>query len=228
MGAPPPPRPGDAVLFDLDGTLIDSEPVAFRAVLECCGEWGVPVAQADAAQVAGKKWEVAVELLFTRYKIPVGKEEFTRTVVDRYKKKLVKEMKIIPGAPEMVRRMAKQGPIALVSGSHREEIFWALDRLKVRDLFRFVLGAEDYPLSKPAPDGFMKAIAALGVPPGETLIFEDSEAGVASGLAAGAKVVAVTHANHFGHDLSRAHAQIPDFHGADEAWLAALAKKLIR
>lgn len=215
------------VLFDLDGTLIDSEPVAFRAVLECCGEWGVPVAKADASQVAGKKWEVAVDLLFDRYQIPVTKEEFTHTVVARYKKKLEKEIEIIPGAPEMVRRMAQRGPIALVSGSHRAEIFWALDHLKVRPLFQLVLGAEDYPKSKPAPDGFAKAIATLGVPAAESLVFEDSEAGIASGKAAGAKVVAVTHANHFGHDLSGAHAQIPDFLGADEGWLADLAKKLL-
>lgn len=214
-----------AVLFDLDGTLVDSEPVAFKAILDICAGWGVSINPKDAAEVAGKKWEVAFDLIFDRYKFPLNKAESSRTIIEYFRKKTAENLPVIPGAVDSLRLFASLGPIGLVSGSHRQEIFFALDKLGVTDLFSIVLGAEDYVYSKPSPEGYLKALKELGVHGNEVLIFEDSSAGIESGLSAGAVLAAITSTNHFGHDQSGAHIQIKDFSDVTLEWVRAVEKR---
>jgi HAD superfamily hydrolase (TIGR01509 family) len=133
---------------------------------------------------------------------------------------------VVPGAAQAVRALAELYPLGLVSGSRREEILWALDQLGVRSCFRIVLGAEDYPHSKPAPDGYLSAMKTLGSTGPGTLVFEDSSAGIASARAAGAWVVALTCTNHFQQSSLQAHETIADLSGVDPAWVQALASRL--
>jgi beta-phosphoglucomutase-like phosphatase (HAD superfamily) len=86
-----------------------------------------------------------------------------------------------------------------------------MSTIGILDCFQFFLGAEDYARSKPSPEGYQAAFVRLGVQPHEVLIFEDSEAGITSALAAGARVIAVTGAGHSGRLAEKAHAQIRDF-----------------
>ncbi len=207
------------ILFDLDGTIIDTEPQAYQAILEVTKEWGVGVTKDDAASVAGKKWEVAFDLLFAKHKMPLSKEESSRAIIRRYQELVRDNPTIIPGAAAAIADFAQHFQLALVSGSHRADILWALDHLNVRQHFSVILGAEDYPLSKPAPDGYLKALELLPSQAEHALIFEDSSAGIASAHAAKVKVVAISSTNHFQHDQSSAHAIIPDFRGIDAKWV---------
>jgi HAD superfamily hydrolase (TIGR01509 family) len=207
------------ILFDLDGTIIDTEPQALQAILECTQEWGVPVPQEEAASVAGRKWEVAFDLLYNKHKMPLPKEEASRQIVKRYQTLVRSNLVVIPGVVNAIQDFSKHFTLALVSGSHREDILWALEALNVKHLFAEILGAEDYPNSKPAPDGYLKAMQLLNAKPESSLIFEDSAAGIASAYAAGVKVVALSSTNHFHHDQSTAHAIIKDFSGIDAAWI---------
>ena len=129
---------------------------------------------------------------------------------------------MVPGAVACVRALAASMPVALVSGSSREEIEIILHGLGILGCFQFFLGAEDYPKSKPAPDGYQKAFRQLGVQGGESVIFEDSAAGIESAHAAGAFVVAVTGAAMPGQDLSKAHRAVPDLTGIDAEWVRKL------
>ncbi len=214
-----------AVVFDLDGTLVDTEPVAFKSILELCEKWGVPIQKQDAAEVAGKKWEVAFDLIFNRYKFPLSKAESAKAIIARYKEKTAQNLPIIPGAVDAIRLFAARGPLAVVSGSHRDDVLFALHKLGVQDLFSVVLGAEDYGLSKPSPEGYLKAFNHLGVPGEKVLIFEDSGAGIKSGIDAGAVVTAITSTNHFGHDQSGAHLSIEDFREVTSGWIRDVEKK---
>lgn len=207
------------ILFDLDGTIIDSERAAQQAILECTNGWGVPVTAADAASVAGKKWEVAFDLLFKRFRMPVTLEECSRAVLARYQEIFQANPTIVPGVVEAIEDFASNFQLALVSGSTREDVFLALRHLRVDHHFQCILGAEDYPGSKPLPDGFLKAMATLGARPEETLVFEDSAAGIASAKAAGVRVVAIESTNHFGHDQSVADARIPHFEKIRSDWV---------
>lgn len=209
----------DTILFDLDGTLIDTEPSAARAIMGGFQDWGVSVTRDDAAFITGRTWAVAFDYLFAKYPPPVPRAEAERAMMERYRSELENHLIRVPGGADAVRALAPHFKLALVSGSGRAEILWALDKLGIRSLFRVILGAEDYPRSKPAPDGYLKALGMLGSEPGRTLIFEDSEAGIASAVAAGARVVAITSTNHFGHDTSGAHGFIPDLGGVDAEWV---------
>lgn len=207
------------ILFDLDGTIIDSEKAAQQAILDCTAHWGVPVTPADAASVAGKKWEVAFDLLYKRFRMPVSLEECSRAIITRYQEIFQANPTIVPGVKEAILDFAKHFQLALVSGSTREDVLWALRHLKVDHLFGCILGAEDYPGSKPAPDGFLKALQLLGAQASETIVFEDSAAGIASARAAGLRVVAIESTNHFGHDQSVADARIPHFEKIRSDWI---------
>lgn len=207
------------VLFDLDGTIIDSEKAAQQAILDCTAKWGVPVSAADAASVAGKKWEVAFDLLYKRFRMPVSLEECSRTILSRYQEIFQANPAIVPGVKEAIEDFAQHFQLALVSGSIREDVLWALGHLQVDHHFGCILGAEDYEGSKPAPDGFLKALGLLGAKAEETIVFEDSAAGIASAQAAGLRVVAVTSTNHFGHDQSVADARIPHFEKIRSEWI---------
>lgn len=207
------------ILFDLDGTIIDSEKASQQAILDCTAKWGVPVTPDDAASVAGKKWEVAFDLLYKRFRMPVSLEECSQTILKRYQEIFQANPTIVPGVKEAILDFAEHFQLALVSGSHREDVIWALRHLQVDHLFECILGAEDYVGSKPSPDGFLKALQLLGAKKEETIVFEDSAAGIASAQAAGIRVVAIESTNHFGHDQSVADARIPHFEKIRSDWV---------
>jgi HAD superfamily hydrolase (TIGR01509 family) len=211
-----------AVIFDLDGTIVDTEGTASQVIEEALTSWGVTLAPEDRGLVSGKTWEAGFELLFAKYAIPIRRADAEADILERYRQATARELRVIPGVIPAIHHIAKQYPLALVSGSHRREILFALDQLAIRDRFRFVFGAEDYPNSKPAPDGYLKAASSLKVPPSHCLVFEDSMAGIASARAAGMRVIAVTHANPFGESHSGAHDRIPDFKAVDAEWIARI------
>lgn len=214
-----------ALIFDLDGTIVDTEPVAVRAVAHCFGSWGFKVNPSHAEAVAGRKWEVALDFLLSHYQPKISRDEVTEQVLAEYRRLLAQHLPIVPGSAEAVRKLAKSYPLALVSGSHRSEIEWILTRLGIRDHFQFLLGAEDYSASKPDPEGYHLAQKKLGVSGADSLVFEDSDAGIASALAAGHWVVAVRSTNHYRHAQKGAHAVIEDFTGVDPQWVRSLGLK---
>lgn len=209
----------DTILFDLDGTIIDSEPGALKAILDCTAQWGVPVTKADAMAVAGKKWEVAFDLLYQKFQMPLSREEASAKIVARFKEIVHSDLQVVPGSVAAVQDFAKNFRLSLVSGSLRSDVLWALETLKIKHHFEHILGAEDYPGSKPSPDGYLKALTLMSAHPDRTLVFEDSHPGILSGKAAKLKVVAITSTNHYGHDQSLADAHIPHFEGINSAWI---------
>lgn len=213
------------VFFDMDGTLIDTEAAAAKAIRDAFDEWKIKVTDQDAHFITGRTWDMAFQYLFSKYKVPMPNEEAARHLLERYRDQMQNELIEVPGAVRAVKDLARDFPLALVSGSHRADIEWALKKLGIRSHFKVVLGAEDYPRSKPAPDGFKTALKLLNANPSTTLVFEDSQAGVQSGIDAGLHVCVITSTNHFGVDTSKGHFFIPDLTGVTSDWIKSLQLK---
>ena len=220
-----------ALLLDLDGTLVDSEMVHVAGLRRLCADRGVVLTQAEGLYVIGHGWrEIFRELdLAARLGLDLA-AVIAGTVAAKdllFGEGL--ELSVLPGARELL-ALAREAaiPTAIVTGSARLELGQALRALGVGpEQLAASVCAEDVPRGKPSPDGFLKAAALLGVAPASCLVVEDSEAGIAAGIAAGMRVLAVAAGNQPagapGHqDQSAAHHQRASLAGLRREDLAAM------
>lgn len=198
-----------AILFDLDGTLVDSERESAEAMARALERGlGIHVDQRDRDFIIGRSWVDIYDHLATRYTLSWDRDRLiAETTVLRAQVFEEMGITVLPGAHQVVERFGRL-PMAIVTGSSRGEAAQALDALGLRQVFRAVVASEDVARSKPAPDGYLAAARSLEVDPCDCLVVEDSEAGIAAGLAAGCRVVAVSVGNFAGMDQSRAHRQL--------------------
>ncbi len=196
-----------AVLFDLDGTLVDSERVYGHALARALAEGqGLALTDEDTGFIIGRSWVAIDEHLRGRYPALRWTRDEIIAACAATAATLFREqgLPVLPGALAAVARFADRRR-GLVTGSARQEAAHVLGHLGLLDLFEVRLCAEDVARSKPAPDGYLAACAALGVAPAEALVIEDSASGIAAARAAGCAVIAVRAGNFSGQDQSAAH-----------------------
>jgi mannitol-1-/sugar-/sorbitol-6-phosphatase len=216
-----------AILFDLDGTLVDTERESAEAMARALAGHGVAVDQADRDFIIGRSWVAIYERLADRYPhLRWSRDELiAATAAAREQVFAELGITILPGARAAVDRVAHL-PRALVTGSSRVEARQALGALGLVEAFRIVIAAEDVARSKPHPDGYLAAASQLGVAPGECLVIEDSRAGIAAGLAAGCAVLGVRAGNFHGQDQAAAHRVIETLDDLTDGLLAELGALL--
>jgi HAD superfamily hydrolase (TIGR01509 family) len=213
-----------AVLFDLDGTLVDTERESAEALRRVLARRGVPLSQAEMDFVIGHSWLQIAELLRQHHgaAVPPLPELIEASAAEREDVLAERGVTILPGARTVPRRLAERSRLAIVSGSSRREARAALAAAGLTDLFGVVLAAEDYSPGKPDPRGYLLAAERLGARPAECLVIEDSAAGVAAGRAAGMRVVAVRCGNFAGQDQSAADVIVETLEAIDDALLERL------
>ena len=189
----------EAVVFDLDGVLLDSEEIWDRAREELARERGGrwhDRAQRDMMGMSSTEWS---RYMADVIGLPEPPEEINREVVQRLTELYREELPAIPGAREAVERLAARWPLGLASSSNRELIDLVLELLGVEHLFTATVSSEEVARGKPAPDVYLEAARRLGVDPTTAAAVEDSHNGILSAKAARMRVIAIPNA-HFPPD----------------------------
>jgi HAD superfamily hydrolase (TIGR01509 family) len=181
----------DAVIFDLDGVLIDSEPiwseVRHSFVDAHGGHWA---ADADRRMMGMASMEWA-EYLHRELGVAMPPDEIVTEVVDRMVARYGQELPLVPGATEAVTRLAARWPLGLASSSPVRLITPVLRRSGLAPMFRVATSTEEIGVGKPAPDVYLSVARDLGVEPGGCAAVEDSTNGLRAARAAGMRVIAV-------------------------------------
>ncbi len=180
-----------AVVFDLDGLLIDSEEVwdgvRERLVRERNGRWHEQ-AQQDMMGMSSLEWSRYMHEALGLAETPA---EINAEVVRRMAAAYRERLPLVPGAAEAVRRLAARWPLGLASSSNRPLIDLVLALAGLDSLFRTTVSSEEVGRGKPAPDVYLEAVRRLGVEPASTAAIEDSGNGILSARAAGMRVIAI-------------------------------------
>jgi HAD superfamily hydrolase (TIGR01509 family) len=181
----------DAALFDLDGLLIESEEVwdavRERYVREQGGRYDSEVQRAMMGMSA-PEWS---RYLHDVAGVPGEPHAINAEVVRRLLAEYGRELPLLPGAVDAVRRIAARFPLALASSSNREIIDAVLELAGIADLFQVTVSSEEVARGKPAPDVYLEAARGLNVDADRCAAVEDSNAGIRSARAAGMRVIAI-------------------------------------
>jgi HAD superfamily hydrolase (TIGR01509 family) len=185
------PAPIEAVVFDMDGVLVDTEQLWDEVREALTEEWGgryTPEAQEAMMGMSSPEWSRYLhEVVGLREPPEVIRDEVVRRMLARYET----DLPVVPGAVEAVRRLAGDGfRLAVASSSNRELIDAVLDRLELTSAFQVTVSSEEVARGKPAPDVYLEAARRLGVPPSACVAIEDSASGIRAAHAAGMRVIA--------------------------------------
>jgi HAD superfamily hydrolase (TIGR01509 family) len=202
-----------AVIFDMDGTLVDSEVFTESAVKMLCGELGINNADIDCSAFDGVSWENIGKAIIRHYPSLAGKQDIAGRLHHIYHRMLKNNPpSLIKKARETVIAAHTLMPTAIVSSSNRVSIEETIRRMEITAHINYYAGCEDYNKSKPAPDSYLKAAEILQTAVTECLVFEDSIVGIQAARRAGMQVVAVTHSSsHIARITRMADMAIRDF-----------------
>jgi HAD superfamily hydrolase (TIGR01509 family) len=180
-----------AVVFDMDGVIVDTEPLwneVKREVATAAGGRWEPRAETEMLGMSGPEWAA---YLHDEMAVPLAPAEIARRVVAGMVQRLSDHVPVLPGAPEAVAAIAARWPIALASSADRPVIEAVLDHAGIAAHFTATVTSEEAGRGKPAPDAYLEAARRLGVAPEAAVAVEDSPNGMRSAAAAGMALVAV-------------------------------------
>jgi len=189
-----------AVVFDLDGVLIDSEQLWDEVREQLAGEWGGSWherAQAEMMGMSSREWSRYMHDVIGLSESP---EEINAEVVRRVLERYRESLPLLPGAIEAVERLAQRWPLGLASSSNREVIDFVLEAAGIAKYFRATVSSEEVEHGKPAPDVYLEAARRLGLEPSRCAAVEDSHNRIRSARAAGMRVIAIPNRHYRPND----------------------------
>jgi len=194
---------GGAVIFDLDGVLIDSEGLQHQAYAEVLRRFGVRISLDEYAAhwtATGRGPEYAVHT----YRLPVEPQELRALKGAVYHDILRRQVTLMPGTAAALTRLRARFPLGLATNSNRADVAFVLEHFELWRFFGSVVTREDYALAKPEPDAYLASAVGLQVAPGDCVVVEDAYRGVLAAHRAGARPVAVPNRFTRNNDFSLA------------------------
>lgn len=203
-----------AVVFDLDGLLIDSEPLQAWAWDQYVRRYGAVLTPAVLHQMLGLRAVDAVEIAIKLLGLPVNGTDALRERDEIFLAAVPGALRPKPGAVELIVTLrARDVPVALATSGHRRYVDLALESAGLAGSFDAEVTAELVTRGKPNPDVYLKAAELLGIAPGACLALEDAPNGVRAAKAAGMVCFAIPDDPVGGHDVSMADAILPSLAG---------------
>ena len=193
-----------AVIFDMDGVIVDSEVRHERAFLEVARELGYGETHGvNWADYVGRSDHLLWLDFIANHRPAQSLAELIRLKSERVIQIMRREQPIYPGLMELITKLSRVARLGLASGSDRPVVEAVLSLGDLRRFFPVSVTGAEVAQGKPAPDIFLRAADLLGAAPGDCWVIEDSKPGVAAGLAAGMRVIAITN-THPAHELHQA------------------------
>lgn len=180
-----------AVVFDLDGTLTETEPVWDEVRRGLAADAGVPWPQDASTRMMGMSTQQWSTYLVETVGLPVTPPEAAALTIGAMQQHYREGVELLPGAPDVIHRLGAVWPLGVASSSPRVLIDAALDTMGVAHLVSASVSTEETGHGKPAPDVYLEVCRRLGVEPGDAVAIEDSPAGIRSAKAAGMKLIVV-------------------------------------
>ena len=186
------PNSISAVIFDMDGTLVNSEVYTSQAVLKLCYEFGLKNTNFDLSSFTGASWESIATVMVGYYPQLNNKPGIPKRLHEIFHQLLRQNPpRPIKHARRAVICASKLMPTAVVSSSHRESVEETIRNLDIESCIQYYAGVEDSCRAKPEPDCYLRAAEYFSLEPRECLVFEDSFAGIQAAVQAGMPVIAI-------------------------------------
>lgn len=202
----------EAVVFDMDGTMIDNTPFHQKAWIKFCEGHGIKLTEEDyLVKVSGKRNDAILELLFER---KIGSDEYLK--LDEEKESIYRELYLphlsaVSGLKNFLNKLKATGmKLGVATTSPYKNRVMVLEALGLNDFFEVIIGGEDTKQGKPHPEIYLTVAGKLGVNPEKCLAFEDTPSGIKSAKGAGMTVVAVL-TSHLKDELKQADYFIKDY-----------------
>jgi beta-phosphoglucomutase family hydrolase len=205
-----------AVLFDLDGTLLDNNEVHYKAWKKYLKDNGKEISDEDFKEnISGRTNQDAVEHIYDKKMSQEEAEKYYLKKEEIYREMYKPDIKAIPGLEKFLEDLDKHDvTMAIATSGIQVNIDFMFEHVPIKQYFDKIINSNDIEKGKPDPEIFIKTAEELGIPPENCVVFEDSIAGVQSGKAAGMKVVALT-TTHSEEELSEADLVIDDYRSID-------------
>ncbi|MBI3246428.1 MAG: HAD family phosphatase [Deltaproteobacteria bacterium] len=200
--------PACGVIFDLDGVLIDSEGLYYRAYSDVLRPYGVTVTREEyedhwIAQGNGPEYIAA------KHNLPILPDEMRQLRSPIYLHLLETEVTLMPYVHEALSRLVLHCALTVATNSYREHLEAVLRKFELDRFFPMTVARQDYQKAKPEPDAFLTAARKLGLPPDRCVVIEDTYKGVTAAVSAGIRCIAVPNDYTRRNDFSQASLVLP-------------------
>jgi len=195
-----------AVIFDMDGVIIDSEPIHLEVDMQTMQNLGCDISVEELEKYVGTTNEYMLTEIKKNYNISESIEEILSYKLEMTKKKIIQSnLEPIEGIRELLSDLKNKNiPTAIASSSPRDFINVVISKFKLQDYFKYIVSGEDVVSGKPSPDIYIETAEKLALSPKDCTVIEDSRNGVLAAKSAGMKCIGFQNINSGNQDLSKA------------------------